>query len=60
MLPADGFSVVGFAAHFCNLYVAVTHSGVTLAPMLAQYAAQELLDGVPVEALAPYRPTRFT
>ncbi|MCP5470858.1 MAG: FAD-binding oxidoreductase [Steroidobacteraceae bacterium] len=59
VVPADGFPAVGFAGRFRNLYAAVTHSGVTLAPVLAQYVTQELLDGVPVEALAPYRLARF-
>ncbi len=59
VLPADGFPIVGFPPNFANLYVAVTHSGVTLAPAIAQYAAEELLDGVVVEGLAPYRPARF-
>lgn len=59
VLPADGFPVVGFAGDFRNVYVTVTHSAVTLAPVLARFAAQELLDGVPVDILAPYRPSRF-
>lgn len=60
VLPADGFPVLGFAGSFTNVYVTVTHSGVTLAPIIAQYATQELLDGVAVERLAPYRPSRFS
>lgn len=60
VLPADGFPVLGFAGSFTNIYVTVTHSGVTLAPIIAQYATQELLDGVAVERLAPYRPSRFS
>lgn len=59
VLPADGFPVVGFAGKYTNLYIAVSHSGVTLAPVIAQFATQELLDGVAVEPLAPYRPSRF-
>lgn len=59
VLPTDGFPVVGFAPRLDNVYVAVTHSGITLAPAIAQYAADEILDGVTVEALQPYRPSRF-
>ena len=51
---------MGFASEAPNLYVALTHSGVTLAPALSQLAAQEICDGTPAEAvLGPYRPQRF-
>ena len=59
-MPLDGYPVMGFASEAPNLYVALTHSGVTLAPVLSQLAAQEICDGVPAEAvLGPYRPERF-
>ncbi len=59
-MPLDGYPVVGFASEAPNLYVALTHSGVTLAPVLSQLAAQEICDGVLAEAvLGPYRPGRF-
>ena len=59
-MPLDGYPVMGFAAEAPNLYVALTHSGVTLAPVLSQLAAQEICDDVPAEAvLGPYRPARF-
>jgi glycine/D-amino acid oxidase-like deaminating enzyme len=35
------------------------HSGVTLAPLVGQLAATEILDGVPVDLLQPYRLARF-
>ena len=57
-IPADGLPAVGFTAE--NLYLAVMHSGVTLAPAIGRFAAQEMLDGVRVELLAPYRPERFS
>ena len=31
-MPLDGYPVMGFASEAPNLYVALTHSGVTLAP----------------------------
>jgi len=43
-----------------NLYVAVTHSGVTLAAHLSRLIAAELATGTDVPELAPYRPARFT
>ena len=59
-MPLDGYPVMGFASEASNLYVALTHSGVTLAPVLSQLAAQEICDGTPPEAvLRPYRPQRF-
>ena len=59
-MPLDGYPVMGFASEASNLYVALTHSGVTLAPVLSQLAAQEICDGTPPEAvLGPYRPQRF-
>ena len=59
-MPLDGYPVMGFASEATNLYVALTHSGVTLAPALTQLAAQEICDGTPADAvLGPYRPQRF-
>ena len=59
-LPADGFPAIGFTTEVPNVYVALTHSGVTLAPVLSQLAAQEICDGVQAdEVLGPYRPQRF-
>ena len=59
-MPLDGYPVMGFASAAPNLYIALTHSGVTLAPALSQLAAQEICDGAPADAvLGPYRPERF-
>ena len=59
-MPLDGYPVMGFASEAPNLYVALTHSGVTLAPALSQLAAQEICGGGLAEAvLGPYRPQRF-
>lgn len=59
VLPRDGFPIVGFPANVRNLYLTVTHSGITLAPIIAQFAVQEIFDGVVLEPLAPYRLSRF-
>lgn len=37
-----------------------THSGVTLAPVLGELIAREMLTGELVDSLAPYRPGRFS
>jgi glycine/D-amino acid oxidase-like deaminating enzyme len=58
-MPADGQSIVGWLPGTGGLYVAVTHSGVTLGAHLAELMATELLAGVSTGELAPYRPGRF-
>jgi len=57
--PQDGFPAVGKPAEVSGLYVAVMHSGITLAPAIGRFAATEILDGTQVEMLAPFRPGRF-
>ena len=59
-LPADGQSIVGRLPGTNGLYVAVTHSGVTLAAHLSRLIAADLTTPTPPPALAPYRPVRFT
>ena len=58
-MPLDGLPVVGAVPGAADVYVAVTHSGVTLAPLLGEYVRAELLREQSVLALAPYRPGRF-
>ncbi len=59
-MPLDGYPVMGFPSSAPNMYIALTHSGVTLAPVLSQLAVQEICDGTPAHAvLGPYRPDRF-
>lgn len=56
-VPADGLPVVG-AAGPDGLYVAVMHSGVTLAPLIADLVAAEVLAGQVATLLADFRPGR--
>ena len=58
-MPKDGFPVVGYADGQRRLYLAVMHSGVTLGPLIGSLATMEIVDGVTVDLLAPYRPLRF-
>ncbi len=58
-LPLDGFPVLGFCRRAPQLYVALAHSGVTLAPLIADLATMEIMDGSRVEMLEDYRPDRF-
>jgi glycine/D-amino acid oxidase-like deaminating enzyme len=56
-IPGDLLPVAGWAAD--GLYVIATHSGVTLAPALAQLVASELIDEQERPELARFRPSRF-
>ncbi len=58
-IPQDGHPILGFSEAVSNLYLATTHSGVTLAPIIGELAAIEIVDGTAVDLFTPYRPTRF-
>lgn len=58
-MPVDGLPIVGWLPGADGMYVAVTHSGVTLGLRLAELICTELVSGVPAAELAPYRPDRF-
>jgi len=58
-MPADGRSIAGPVPGAGGLYLAVTHSGVTLAAYLARLITAELVSGTAAAELAPYRPGRF-
>ncbi len=59
-MPRDGFPAIGFADNAPNVYIALMHSGITLAPLTAELAIMEIVDGARVEALLTYRPDRFS
>jgi D-hydroxyproline dehydrogenase subunit beta len=59
-MPVDGQPIVGWLPGVDGLYVAVTHSGVTLGLRLAELICAELVSDAPTAELAPYRPDRFT
>lgn len=58
-MPEDGFPVIGFADSVPNLYLAVMHSGVTLAALTGEFAALEILDEADIDLLEQYRLSRF-
>lgn len=58
-VPEDGRPAIGPVPGATGLYLAVMHSGITLAPAVGRFAAMEILDGAEVELLAPFRPGRF-
>ncbi|RWP52683.1 NAD(P)/FAD-dependent oxidoreductase [Mesorhizobium sp.] len=57
--PIDGFPIIGRAEGISGLYVAVMHSGITLAPAVGLFAAREILDGARDPLLEPYGLMRF-
>lgn len=57
-MPSDGFPVVGPVPGVPGVSLCVTHSGVTLAALLGDYMASEMIDGYEEPMLAPYRPSR--
>jgi glycine/D-amino acid oxidase-like deaminating enzyme len=59
-IPSDGITIAGYPENVGNVYVITTHSGFSLAAVLGDLATREMLTGQPQEALAHYRPTRFT
>ena len=44
-MPKDGLPILGPAKEHPNLYLAVSHSAVTLAPLIGELIAQEVLEG---------------
>ena len=58
-LTADLLPAVGWTYATSGVYVAVTHSGVTLAPVLGELIAAEVAGGADERLLRPFRPTRF-
>lgn len=59
-MPEDGYPVIGFAESVPNLYMAVMHSGVTLAALTGEFAATEIMDSARIDLLEPYRLERFS
>lgn len=58
-VPADGVTVAGRLPGTDNAYVAVTHSAITLGPLLGRLIAEEIITGTPDPLLATFRPDRF-
>jgi glycine/D-amino acid oxidase-like deaminating enzyme len=65
-MPSDGLPIVGFVDSTPGLYVAVTHSGITLGPLLGELAAYEIANSLDerdepfeLDILDKYRPSRF-
>ena len=59
-IPADGFPSVGAVPSVPGYYEAVSHSGITLGPVIGRLLAAEILDGERDESLADFGPERFS
>jgi len=55
-MPEDGLPVAGLSPGNSDVYIAVMHSGVTLAPIMGRYITHELVSDELIDELAPYRP----
>ena len=58
-MPRDGMPIIGPLPGFPAVYVATGHSGVTIAPAVAELLKQELVEGQPAPRLQPFSPARF-
>ncbi len=58
-MPQDRLPIVGFSPGNPDVYIAVMHSGVTLAAIMGRYISHEIMHDDLVDELAPYRPDRF-
>lgn len=59
-IPADGFPSVGAVPSVPGYFEAVSHSGITLGPVLGRLLAEEILTGRRDELLAGFGPERFS
>ena len=59
-MPADRLTIAGALPGLRNGWVVVTHSAITMGPMLGRLIAAELTGAPPHEILAPFRPSRFS
>jgi len=57
-LPIDGHPVIGTHPAKPNAYLAIMHSGVSLAPIIGELTAKEIAFDVKSENLNQYRPNR--
>ncbi len=57
--PADGLTIAGPMPGAEGLYLVATHSGVTLAPVIARHMAEAIISGTVPQPLARYALDRF-
>jgi len=57
-MPVDGYPVLGASPARKDIYLAVMHSGVTLAPIVGELAAREITESAAEESFRDFRPDR--
>jgi glycine/D-amino acid oxidase-like deaminating enzyme len=57
-MPLDGYPVLGTSPARRDIYLAVMHSGVKLAPVVGALAAQEIVGDTVVDSVKDFRPDR--
>jgi glycine/D-amino acid oxidase-like deaminating enzyme len=58
-VPVDGFPVIGKASDIDGYYEAVTHSGITLGPIVGRMLAAEIIHGDIDPLVSPFRASRL-
>lgn len=58
-IPQDGFTCAGAMPDVAGYYLAITHSGVTIAPHLGKVVADEVVRGRIHDEMEGFRPARF-
>ena len=58
-MPADKRPALGSVGVISGLHLAVTHSGVSLAPVIAETLVREVLGEEQDMLVAPYKASRF-
>ncbi|MBV9165240.1 MAG: FAD-binding oxidoreductase [Solirubrobacterales bacterium] len=58
-VPVDGFPAIGKAIDIDGYYEAVTHSGITLGPIVGRLLAAEIIHGDIDPLVSPFRASRF-
>jgi glycine/D-amino acid oxidase-like deaminating enzyme len=57
-MPVDGYPVLGASPARRDVYLAVMHSGMTLAPIVGELAAREITESALAEPFKDFRPDR--
>lgn len=57
--PADGLPALGYISESARVYLMVSHSGMTLAPLLGRLVAEAMLSGTASPMLSAFAPHRL-
>lgn len=57
--PADGLPAMGYVTPAKRVYLMVTHSGMTLGPLLGRLVAEEMVEGTRSDLLQDFAPQRL-